>query len=233
MNRLVSRGALVPAFVALAVGLGSQAAPARADDARADLLSVRAGNIAVNSGNCKYTPVKVVWSYSGGWSVDTAFADVHRGGAIIDSQDLSANSNYLWCPYLDGIGVFTFGPRTQVNVHDAEYNTDLLVDDTTGSFAVKYDSRIGLSVTRAGSKVTLTRNAARYALDSNSFIPWSPGGTTLQYLSSSNHWTTLKSFGVASSRLSFSYSTRAVRTYRAITSSSSGVWGRTSGAVRR
>lgn len=216
--------------VALALVAASPSPAARADDQRADLLSIQAGDVAVTSENCQYTPVSVTWALASGVTVFTAFAELHRGGQVVARQDLARSGSYFWCPLTDGVGHFTLGPATQVNGYDDRFHSFLFGDDTTGAFDVKYASRVGLSVVRRGSTVTLTSATTRYSLDSSSYVPWSPPATAIQYLSG-GRWTTLRTLG-PSNRVTLTFRQGVVRTYRVVTTSSTTVWGATSDDAR-
>jgi hypothetical protein len=207
---------------------------ASADDSRADLVRVSAGNIVVTSGNCKYTPVSVSWYVEPGYEVWSANADVYHGGQVVDSHDLTDNSNYFWCPYVDGVGTFRFGPATQVSFSDPEYNELLTTDDTTGYFSARLNGRLYQSVVKSTSnKVTVKVVHQRYDLSRNSYVAWAPSSTKLQYQLSNGSWYTYKTLGNTGSTGTYSFYTAATRNYRAVSTSAWNVWGRTSATVRR
>ena len=225
----------MPALALLAASFalvpGGQAS---ADDGRADLMGVHAANIAISSGNCKYTPVTVDWYVEPGYQVWSADADVYRGSQVVDSWDVSANGNFLWCPYVDGVGTFRFGPGTQVSFVDADYNQYLATDDTVGGFSARLLGRLYQSVSKTtGNKVTVKLIHQRYDLSSNTYVPWAPTSTRLQYQLSNGTWYTYKTLGNTGSTGTYSFYTAATRNYRAISASSYSVWGRTSATVRR
>jgi hypothetical protein len=103
------------------------------------------------------------------------------------------------------------------------------------SFAVKLDSRLGLTAARAGSYVTLSATASFYGPTGNAFRAWNkdkvvlqyktPGTTTWRYLTT----VTTTSNGKTSYRV---YAPKG-RHYRAGSYATATIWGQASAAVYR
>lgn len=233
LESVAMRRSVAAAICAAAVLVGAPA-PSQAA-VQPDVTRISAGNVVVSSGACRYVPIRA-WHNGYGLDVDIQ-PEVWRGNTYVGSTWLmdsngtgSAKDTYLWCPYLDGIGTFRVGP-SQVSWIDWDtFDSGNGIDATSTRFYARYASRLSLSASRSGKYVTLKTGAARYDIGESSWIRWSKPTVRIQRRASATAaWKTVRTVksdrsGRASVRL---YSPNA-RDWRAVSSTTSRVWGKAS-----
>jgi hypothetical protein len=226
------RGRGAVALVLLAGAMTLSAGGARADDQRGDLTRITAGDVAISSKACRSIPVRVSWRTAPGWDVSSASADVYRGSTPVASEDLSRDTDHLWCPDAAPWGTYTFGPGTQVLATHADGPSASWSDNTRGHFHVRYDSASFLTVTRSGRNVSFSARASRYDLKASNWVPFNSSRFQLQYKSGTT-WVPLKNLSPTAGRASWAYGYPTARTYRMITTATYWTWARPSAATNR
>lgn len=182
-----------------------------------------------------YKEVKVsfsgecVWDDGyGAWSV------THPTEGIVDYLIFDA-SDYAY-PQTQYMGIYDWEPRGTWNTRgegawDSSYNSLMQNERTT---SVRLGSRNSLSGARSGNYVTLTAKATRYLPSQGAYRNWSGATTKFYSQKSDGTWRYLKtvttdSYGKATAKVYAS----TTRKFKAVTSSTSSTWGRTSSAITR
>jgi hypothetical protein len=98
---------------------------------------------------------------------------------------------------------------------------------------IKLGTRAAVSAKRGSrNKVTVTASSTSYSPTKGTFTAWNAGSAVLQYKSGTT-WQTLKSLKLKSGKASYSYTSKARRSYRLVTGETSTRFGATSGSATR
>ncbi len=231
-----TRRAWTAVFCALALTGAGLAPVAAADSTLADITGFRTTSLSIASIGCKDVPLtaRVTEDPSVYWTSITTH--IYRGDTETTYAFPVANrpDTWLWCPFLDGYGVFRVGP-SDVTIY-TDHGTYTAVDRTVAFVKIKARSteRITRAV-RSGAFVTLTSRSAYFDKNRGGYTPWRRAKVAFQYrLTTSAAWRSAStvytsSAGVATSRIR----APAARYWRAVLAEGAYTFGATSGQVRR
>jgi len=228
---------------ALAIPLGALSVPGASS---ASAASTPRAKTAFDAWNCSIVVKPTVW-------VDSPYRLI----TAVPGRDCATNGrgsyNAGWTvrhPAYGPFGAFQVGDvvSDSLGFHDVDHYGTYLVEpsfawDTDGndlrqnytSFVVKAGSRVSLSASRAGSYVTLRVGAAYYTPRTKAYRMWPNERVQLQYRACpSCSWTYLRNVYTASNGITtFRTSSAHLRYYRAVSTATSSVWGRTSVTILR
>lgn len=146
--------------------------------------------------------------------------DVVRG-TYINSLQYGPGTQDQW-KFFDSqpLGVYALKPVDSINAAG-----DDIVQNTPRT-EVRFDSRLSLSGSRDGSRVTLRISARKYSRDANGFVPWRERAVALSYRNcTACPWTYLRSVATGTSgSTSYRFTASAARTYRVAASGTSTYW---------
>lgn len=236
------RKLLIAPAVALVASFFVTVSPASADPGNPfDVYNVTATSLRAHSGSCRYLPIT---ANHNGTNLEDIYGstEIWRNGqylsetSVTDAGPGTLTANYLWCPYLDGLGKFRVGP-TNISYATTDYNyTGNFIDSTNGTFTVYQDSRVSnIKAVRAGKKRTLTGKATFYSVSAARWAS-SPKGTKLrlQRETTRGSWRTVKSARVTKGgKFKVAASASKAARYRVVVSGGSQTWPATSRVVSK
>lgn len=213
------------------------ASPAAALENPVDITTITVpAKVVVASTACRNVAVTYTVSTDANWELSSAEIDVARNGLVRSTEFIisSGLNPYFYCPTLDGLGKFTFGPSA-VNGNTLDFSDfQTFADSTSKSTQIKVQSKVSATATRSGSKVTFTAKSTRFYLGRDAFGAWSAPKATLQKKKADGTWAAVAtmpwtSTGTAKKTITASRSA----TYRVVTTGNSFVWGATSKTVTK
>ena len=228
--------AIVPFLLSLFLIAGA-AVPASAASLKFDVTKLTATSIVVKGWNCYNTTVSMAHKKSGVATWDV-YTDITKSGRIVSDAWFSSDGNTkkakaTLCPSSNSdYGKYRIGPS---NIWaDASRGWDYISRDdfTKGSFYVRAHVKAGLTTKRSGSKVTLSATAKRYSLDAWGYKSYSPKKAKFQVKTGSG-WKTLKTVTLKKGKAKHTVKSKAKKTYRFVTVTTSTSAGSTSKAVRK
>ena len=228
--------ALTAAALLSTAAVTSNVTTAAADTSLLDITGFRTTNVSVSSDSCKYVPVTMLATQDpSAWLTDVT-TTVYKGSQEVGSAFLEPNTpnTWLWCPWLDGYGTFTFGP-SEVKVTTDDYADHVATDWTRGTVKVKARGTSAQKATRSGSYVSLlsTSSYYNYAIPGYSrirgarvTIQYRPGGTST--------WKTVTTrYANTSGQVSLRVYAPRAGSWRAVLAEGGQVFGATSASVYR
>ncbi|MEP7036327.1 MAG: hypothetical protein ABI934_12120 [Actinomycetota bacterium] len=147
------------------------------------------------------------------------------GSFIFDNTGSDTEAFYDWEHY----GTYYVEPSL---AFDSDYND---LTQNTVSYVVKSASRVGVSATRLGSYVTVSAWATYYSPAADGFRPWVRARAALQYRACNTcAWTSLRAIYTGSTgKAAYRAYAPKARYYRAISTGTTMVWGKTSAVIVR
>lgn len=173
---------------------------------------------ATLTGGCAlHDGISAAW-YAGG---NTFLTSVYQ--VVFDHGNAEASSSLTHVGVVTWKGWFAFDDQGHTYTQNSPVTT------------VKVGSWAGLQTSRSGSKVTINTRAVRYAYSLDENVPWASETGVIQYRSKGGStWTDLKDFTTNSAgATTYSYTTSAIRDYRAVYTEQPYIFGATSPTSQR
>jgi len=219
------------------VPFASTANSASADTSLFDVTGFRTTNVVVSSNSCKYVPVTMQVTQSPQVALSNTITHVYKGSQEVDTAWLEPNvsKTWLWCPYLDGYGTFTFGP-TDVDVAlEPDYSEYTATDYTRATVKVKARGVTSVKATRSGRYVTVLATSSFYNFNASGYSRLRGVRVSVQYrLPGTTTWKTVTTkYSNTSGQVSARVYSPHARYWRAVLGESGQAFGAVSASAAR